>query len=268
MTNDVASVDRMTLETVDSTNAQAFRQADQGVATPLWIVSREQTGGRGRGARGWVSPPGNLYASLLLALDAPLATALQLPFVAGLAAHRALARCLDEPKRSDLILKWPNDILLGGAKIGGILVESRQAPTSRGGLDVVIGFGLNVAHHPAGVSYPATHLARHVSAAQSACDAGLVEKVWQLLAAEWARAAMIWDHGTGFNAIRQAWSDRSFPQGTRLSVYDGRDTVTGAFLGLDADGALLLNTPDSAHRILYGDVMSPTREAATTTDRD
>ncbi|MEL7543836.1 MAG: biotin--[acetyl-CoA-carboxylase] ligase [Pseudomonadota bacterium] len=268
MSDAAAPIARVTLETIDSTNAEAFRRSDGGAETPLWIVAREQTGGRGRGARGWVSPPGNLYASLLLSLDVPLATALQLPFVAGVAAHRTFTGYLAERQHSKLILKWPNDILHDGAKLGGILVESRKAPTDPSRLDVAIGFGLNVAHHPDGVGYAATHLARHVVTPEEGDDIDLVENLWQSLAVQWARAAQEWDLGNGFPTIRENWARRSYPIGTRLSVHDGRDTVTGAFVGLDVDGALLLNTPDNAHRILYGDVMSPTREAATTSDRD
>ena len=116
-------------DTVDSTNAEALRRACAGTRGPLWVVAAAQSAGRGRRGRAWTSPPGNLYASLLLVDPAPAAVAPQLAFVAGIAVRDAcIAR--RRPGLADaLALKWPNDLLCRGAKIAGILIEGRAPPT-------------------------------------------------------------------------------------------------------------------------------------------
>ena len=131
-----------------STNDEAMARARAGDPGRLWIVAGEQGRGRGRHGRHWASPPGNLHASLLLVDPCPPALAPQLGFVAGLALHEAAAACGVAPGR--LTLKWQNDLLLDGAKVAGILLEGAAGPG--GGLAVVIGWGVNVAHRPAGVA--------------------------------------------------------------------------------------------------------------------
>ena len=122
---------------------------------PLWVVATTQTAGRGRRGRAWVSPPGNLYASLLLVDPAPAAVAPQLAFVAGLAVHDACA-ALAPGVADALRLKWPNDLLCGGAKIAGILIEGEAVADAIG---AVIGIGVNCRHHPDAVEHPATDFA-------------------------------------------------------------------------------------------------------------
>ena len=115
---------------------------------------QRQEAGRGRRGNAWTSAPGNLYASLLLSEPSPQAVAPQLSFVAGLALHDAVAECA--PQIGPLLkVKWPNDLLIGGAKVAGILIEGE----SEGGFAVVIGFGVNCAAHPSDTPYPATDLA-------------------------------------------------------------------------------------------------------------
>src|SRR5262245_57801913 len=100
----------VTLDTVGSTNAEAFARARAGERGPLWIVARRQTDGRGRRGRRWISEPGNLYASLLLVDPAPSSRAAELSLVAGLALHDALVEC-SPGLAPRLKLKWPNDVL-------------------------------------------------------------------------------------------------------------------------------------------------------------
>src|SRR5258708_39940625 len=125
------------LDTVDSTNAEALRRARAGERGPLWIVARQQSAGRGRRGRAWVSPPGNLHATLLLTDPAPAAAAPQLGFVAGLALVDAAAAAAPL-LASRLALKWPNDLLCGARKIAGILIEGEGSP-----LTVAVGIGVN-----------------------------------------------------------------------------------------------------------------------------
>jgi BirA family biotin operon repressor/biotin-[acetyl-CoA-carboxylase] ligase len=149
----LAGVRHLDYDTLGSTNAEALALARAGERGPLWVTARSQSAGRGRRGSTWVSPAGNLYASLLVSEPAPPEHAPQLSLVAALAVHDAVAECAPALGPS-LTLKWPNDLLLGGAKLAGILMESENEPR----FVVVIGIGLNCAHHPDGTPYPATDL--------------------------------------------------------------------------------------------------------------
>lgn len=240
------------LDEVASTNEEALRLVGQGEASGLWVVARSQAKGRGRGGRGWSSPPGNLYASHLLHLDCPLMTAQQLTLLAPVALFDAVAAMLGHPAQSfgKLRLKWPNDLLVGGAKVSGILLES--AVVQGGGLALVMGFGLNLASHPRGLDQAATHL--H----EQGCPATPEQALLALSEAVgvWIKR---WDEGRGFAAVRAAWLERAGPIGEPLRVRTSPDPaiprIEGAFAGLDAAGALLLNHADgSRSRHIQGDV--------------
>lgn len=235
------------LDDVGSTNTEALQRVREGRFGPLWISARRQTGGRGRRGRVWSSEPGNLYASLLLTDPAPSAACPQLCFVAGLALHDAVcALCgLEAPR---LALKWPNDLLLDGAKCAGILVEGEVAPAGRP-LAVVIGFGVNCTHHPADTPYPATHLAAvgHAVAPQvllSALDAAIAVRLAE------------WRGGDGFAAIRADWLKRTGTVGQPISVRTGTEVMDGRFETLDGDGALVLLRQDGTRtRIGTGEIL-------------
>ena len=138
-------------DTIGSTNEEALRLARAGERAPLWIAAKTQTAGRGRRGRTWVSEPGNLYASLLLSAPSPPDRFPELSFVAAVALHDAVtARIPGLAGR--VLLKWPNDLLIDRNKFAGILVEGE-------GATVVIGIGVNCAHHPDGTEHPATDLA-------------------------------------------------------------------------------------------------------------
>lgn len=234
---------------IDSTNTEAFRLVDAGAAGNLWLTCERQTIGRGRGGRSWTSEPGNLYATLLTIRDIRLATALELPFVAGVAIHDAIIEACPDIERSRLTLKWPNDLLLDDQKICGILVESREASTVTG-LAVALGFGVNVAHHPEDTRAPATHLGAH----------GLrvtPDRLFIALSHAVNARLDVWRDGAGFDAIRDLWCARALPVGRDMSVSQGDGRVHGTFAGLDVDGALLLNVSGNTRRILFGDVMFP-----------
>lgn len=231
------------LGTVDSTNAEAMRRAHAGERGPLWVAAEVQTSGRGRSGRSWVSEPGNLHASLLLALGLPQPKAYQLALVAGVAVFDALNRAMRPPPAA-LRLKWPNDILIGDEKTGGILIESSA---TTGALAAVIGVGLNVAHAPAVPDRPATYLKAH----------GLHPDLPALLddVAEAMRDWLDrWGEGRGFAAVREAWLNRAHPIGERMSMNTGTERVFGAFMGLDAEGAILLDAGEGVRRFTFGDV--------------
>ncbi|AHB49560.1 biotin-(acetyl-CoA carboxylase) ligase [Hyphomicrobium nitrativorans NL23] len=231
------------LPSVDSTNAEALRRAAAGERGPLWILADVQTAGRGRAGRSWVSAPGNLHASLLVTLAAPAPKAYQLSLVTGVAVYDAI-RIAMQPAPAGLCLKWPNDILIGTEKAGGILIEST---TSSAGLSAVIGIGIDIASVPPDLGRPVTHLAAHGICPRPegllACIAAATE--------DWLA---VWKEGHGFAAIRNAWLNRAHPIGERMSIDTGAERIGGAFHGLDDDGALILDTDTGARRFTFGDV--------------
>jgi BirA family biotin operon repressor/biotin-[acetyl-CoA-carboxylase] ligase len=235
----------VSLDEVGSTNAEAFARARAGERGPLWIAARRQTAGRGRRGRAWVSDPGNLYASLLLTDPAPTQRAAELSLVAALAAHDALAEraTVLGPR---LKLKWPNDVLCDGAKLAGILVEGETLPG--GPLAVVIGIGVNCAHHPADTAYPATNLATAGALVPS-------DNLAPALIAAMARRLAEWDRGENFVAIRAAWLKRAAGLGAPARVRLPEREVDGIAETLDETGRLVLRLADgSRERIAAGEM--------------
>jgi len=212
---------------IDSTNLEARRLADEGERGPLWLVAEEQTGGRGRLGRAWVSERGNLYATLLFPISEGPQAAAQVSFVAALAVHDMVLAL--RPGVSPRI-KWPNDVLIGGAKFCGVLPEVVGSNPTR----IAIGFGVNVAHAPDGTPYPVASL-----------GAGLgLEAVLRELDSCLGVRLEQWDEGRGFGAIREAWSARALGLGTEVTATAGSTRMTGTFKGLAADGALILESSD------------------------
>ena len=222
---------RTVAETV-STNDDVALFARQGAAEGLWLRADRQSGGRGRQGRSWVSPTGNLYASTLVRIRPADPPAPTLALVAAVALREVLAR--DVP---DAIIKWPNDVMAGPAKIAGILLE-------RSGNAVVIGFGANLAHHPEGLDRPVASIA---SLAGAAPDPGVA---LEMLAEAFGRWLGRW-RSEGLGPIRHAWLAAAHPAGTALSTSQG----DGLFDGLDGDGALRLRLADGTQRVIHaGDV--------------
>ena len=237
---------RIALDRIDSTNAEALRLAGQGDAGDLWVVARRQEAGRGRRGRPWLSAPGNLHATLLLVDPAPSGRLGQLPFVAGLALHHALAALLPAADRHRLTLKWPNDLLLDEKKVAGILIES--ATTGAGSTAVAIGCGVNCVYHPADLRFPATDLA-------TAGFKVAAEPLFDSLLETFSAILEIWSEGAGFAAIRQSWLDVAGGIGRAIAVQQCETTVTGIFEALDAEGRLLLrDETGDVRRISAGDV--------------
>jgi BirA family biotin operon repressor/biotin-[acetyl-CoA-carboxylase] ligase len=237
------------LGAVGSTNDEALARAGEGVPLPLWVTAERQLKGRGRLGAEWASEPGNLYASLVLQLDAPRNLP-QLPLVAAVALHDALSERLAVAARH-LAIKWPNDILFAGRKISGILAESQ---TGRDRSTVaVVGMGVNLAHHPPATRYPATDLAGE----------GIVLGPLDLFAGlDRAMAGRLsdWDGGRedGFRTIRDAWLDRVYGLGEPIEVRLQAETLSGLFEGMDEAGRLLLRRRDGEVRpVSAGEVFFP-----------
>ncbi|GAA0665924.1 BirA family biotin operon repressor/biotin-[acetyl-CoA-carboxylase] ligase [Sphingomonas insulae] len=225
----------MTVRTVaetGSTNADLLLLARQGAEEGLWLRADRQTAGRGRQGRAWSSPPGNLSASTLVRLrpsDPPAAT---LALAAAVALHEAVGVFGVTAQ-----LKWPNDVLVTGAKLSGILLE-------RSGDAVIVGIGVNLAHHPDLPDRPTTSLAAH--------GAPVAPEVFvDVLAEAFARWLARW-RGEGIAAVRAAWLAAAHPIGTALTARmpDG-SAHDGLFDGLDRDGALILRLAGGERHVIH-----------------
>jgi BirA family transcriptional regulator, biotin operon repressor / biotin---[acetyl-CoA-carboxylase] ligase len=235
------------METVDSTNAGARRPPLAGEPGPLWIWSARQSQGRGRGGREWISQYGNLFASLLIKFNCPLQVAGQLALLAGIITYDTIAKLIAYEGRSELLLKWPNDVLLTDEKIAGMLLENVGSSADNRSV-VVMGTGINLANHPDNLPQPAVSLAAY---GMTVTPADALEA----LAASTNEWLTRWGEGSCFPTIRRAWLDRAGPMGRPLRVKIGGEETEGVYGGLDADGALRFLTPDGAeHRIFAGDV--------------
>jgi BirA family transcriptional regulator, biotin operon repressor / biotin---[acetyl-CoA-carboxylase] ligase len=229
-------------EAIDSTNAEAHRLAAAGEREPLWITAESQSAGRGRMGRSWVSEPGNLYATLLLTIEGDARTASQLSFVAALAMRDVAAALRNSEK--GFALKWPNDVLLNGAKICGILAETLLV-LAPGALVVGVGMGLNLAHAPQGTPYPVAALGAHVSPADAL----------GILQARFADGLALWNHGEGFSTIRENWFAHAIGKRGRASINMNGTPHEGVFAGLAADGALILEKDDNSTMTIHaGDI--------------
>jgi BirA family transcriptional regulator, biotin operon repressor / biotin---[acetyl-CoA-carboxylase] ligase len=242
----------MAHEVLDSTNAEALRvvRGCSGTTNPLWITAQQQTAGRGRRGNVWISPSGNLYATLLLSDPAPPKNTPQLAFVAGLAVHDAIGECA-AALREHLALKWPNDVLCSGKKISGILIEGHSLGST---LAVAIGVGVNCKHHPAKTSYPATDLA----------EAGGQVSVGDLffaLSGSMVRRLAQWRRGDAFAGTRADWLARSRGIGGDMRVRLPGGELFGRCERLDEAGRLVLRLADGSRQTIAAGEVFPLGEA-------
>lgn len=226
---------RVLLPTVDSTNAEAFRRAPH-LAGPAWILAAEQTAGRGRRARPWSSPRGNFYATHVLQPAGPPAQIALRSFVAALALHDALR--ITTGSAQGLALKWPNDVLLGGGKVAGILLECQT--TGQGRQTLAIGIGVNLIAHPPlsqvepGATPPVSVLSE---SGQRVTPEAFLSHLAPALAAWEARFI-----SQGFAPIRSAWLSHAARLGEPIRARTGTQDRHGTFESIDAEGNLILRT--------------------------
>ncbi len=230
----------ISFDSVGSTNeeAKAFAQSGAEAGTVVW--ARQQMAGRGRHGRSWASPPGNLYLSVIQRPNCRPADAPQLGFAAGVALADALAPLTD----TAVALKWPNDLMIGGKKASGILLES--AANADGQLAwVIIGVGVNVELRP-----------RELPEVTSLHEEGAEISVETLLSIFLER--LFWHteqwRTHGFEPIRERWLSFAPPAGTDMRVRLPDSDVFGSFSGIDERGSLLLETDGGSRRIDMGDV--------------
>lgn len=210
------------------------RLARAGLGERVWLRAERQLSGRGRQGRAWVSPAGNFYASTLVRLRPTDPAPASLGLVAAVALDEAVRVYLRD---GDLALKWPNDLLLGRAKLSGVLLERVDDA-------VVVGIGVNLAHHPDLPDRPTTSLLAHGVEVTPADFA-------DTLAEAFARWLSLW-RGAGLAPVRTRWLEHAHPVGTALAVrLPDDDAIKGLFAGLDADGALNLRLADGRTRVIH-----------------
>ncbi len=230
---------------IGSTSDEAKRLASDGEAAWTVVWAGEQTAGRGRRARGWRSPPGNLYCSTVLRPDCAPAAAMQLGFAAAIAVAETVAPLLDDTAR--LRLKWPNDVLLDGQKLAGILPEA--SVSGRQVEWLVMGIGINVVSHPDDAGIAATDLAAAGIAARP-------ETLLPVLVAALMQGVVGWQE-SGFAAVRRSWLKWAMAVGSPITVRLGEaGRVAGRFGGVDDSGALLLETGCGTRVITTGEVFA------------
>ncbi|MBB6464679.1 BirA family biotin operon repressor/biotin-[acetyl-CoA-carboxylase] ligase [Aminobacter lissarensis] len=245
-------------DAVGSTNALALERGIAGDPGKLWVVSKKQESGRGRRGRAWVTPEGNLAATLLKVLDHDLQHAATLGFVAGLALADALDAVAPNARFSVGVdggsgqgvkrfeLKWPNDVLASGAKLAGILLESTLL--CQGRLAIAIGIGVNVVAHPTDVPYPATSLA--------SLGAGVdAETLFLALSDAWSENERVWAGGRGLASIRKRWLARAAGLGSEVAVRIEGNVVRGVFETIDEDCRFVIrDAKGETVKIAAGDV--------------
>ena len=240
-------------QTVGSTNREVMIMAADAAPEGTLLVALEQKQGRGRHGRVWHSPPGNLYMSLLLRPKCSFARMGELSFVVACALSAAL---LEIQPDLDIQHKWPNDILVGQAKISGILLES--GPTSSNPW-VTAGVGINIQSAPTDMPYAVTTLHREYrkSVGDSGHAAPDVAKVLNIFAAKFHRFYQQWQ-ATGFASIREIWLARAYRLEESVTVKLGKRQLEGIFQDLDGDGALILTATDGrTRRITAGELFFP-----------
>ncbi len=233
-----------TVAATGSTNADLLELARSGAEDGLWLRAIRQTAGRGRLGREWSSPEGNLYASTLVRLRPSDPQPASLALVAAVALQETVSTFLvagicqgTTDASATLVLKWPNDLLLGDAKLSGILLE-------RTGNAVVIGYGVNIAHHPDLPDRVTTDLAAHGVVVEPAMFLDILSDSFARWLGRWRTE--------GIAPVRDRWIDCAHPAGTVLTARlpDGNG-IDGLFVGLDADGALILRVASGERRVIH-----------------
>ncbi len=233
---------------VESTNDEVLALARGGAPEGSTVAAESQRAGRGRNGRTWVSPPGaGLYASLLLRTASEAEGLTLLPLLAGLACAEAL-RSLTAVEAG---LKWPNDVLIGGRKVAGLLVEAEPLGDASGTLAVVLGLGVNLSVAPEALPgrarFPATSL--HLETPHVPSRETLLAQ-WRARVAHHYAAWRLGEHA----GLRRSWSALDALRGRQVALSGGGDDVRGVNAGIDTDGALRVRTSGGIVRVLAGDL--------------
>lgn len=234
----------MHLEETGSTNDEALRRATMGERAPFWLTAGVQSQGKGRRGRTWISEAGNLFATLIYPVLSLPTQIGGLPLVSAVVVHDTLSELV--AGKVPIRIKWPNDILVDGQKLCGILIEQHQIDNQA---LVAIGIGINIRTRPEIANYPTACLADidpHIS----------TETIWPALAANFEVWFDIWRKDNGFGAIRATWLDRAAGLGETISIAGETSSKAGIFQTLDENGYLVLrHESGELERISTGDVI-------------
>ncbi|MEL7485636.1 MAG: biotin--[acetyl-CoA-carboxylase] ligase [Pseudomonadota bacterium] len=234
-------------ETIDSTSLEAKRCVAAGEGGPLWITAGRQTAGYGRRGAAWRQSEGDIAASFLFSTPAPADRIGQLSYVAGLAAAAAIARFARDD--TAVALKWPNDVLLGGGKVAGLLLE--LATTTDEARVIIFGLGVNIVSKPEIEDYETARLVDRVAG-----DPPGVEEFIAVVDAQFEALHRLWLE-QGFAPIREAWTAQATGIGAPATARLPDRTITGVFTGVDDAGALVLETETGVETIAAGAVFFP-----------
>ena len=238
------AVGRIVLPEIDSTNAEAARRAE-GLAHPCWLLALRQTKGRGRRGRDWHDPEGNFAATYVSRPGGPPSEVAKRSFIAALALHDALVALTERPEA--FALKWPNDVLLNGGKLAGILLESIGNGGRVGHL--AIGFGVNLRACPPGEPGAMPPVSLLGETGITVTPEAFLDQL--------APAYAAWEtqlDAQGFAPIRQAWMARAARVGQPITARTVTETHCGTFEGIDETGALQLRTQAGLQVIPAADV--------------
>lgn len=229
-------------EEIDSTNSEALRMARSSIDSDILITAKRQTGGRGTKGRHWVSPEGNLYLSILLRVKFDASKNIQLSFVAANAVADAVDYLSEiSNARIDIALKWPNDILIKGKKLAGILLESIKINEQN---YVVIGIGININNAPK-------------VDIENIClkDLGISindsNKILNVFMNRFEQAYEAWIAHDSFVPTRQKWLTRAHNLQKKITISDGQEEISGIFKDIDLNGAMRLEMPDGSLKTIF-----------------
>jgi BirA family transcriptional regulator, biotin operon repressor / biotin---[acetyl-CoA-carboxylase] ligase len=221
-----------------STSDECVRRARAGEPAGLAVLALRQTAGRGSRGRAWSAPEGNLNLSILLRPSRPTAEAGLFSLISGI----AVAEALEGLGAGNLSLKWPNDVLCGGAKLAGILIDA--TPDGERLEWLVIGIGINLKTAP---EIPGRHT---VALSAQGLDIALATAAEAVLA-----RLGLWAEAQGAD-IREAWLSRGHAPGTPLDIAYAGQHRSGLFAGLSANGELLLQCENRIETINTGEVLT------------
>lgn len=238
--------DLIAFDQIDSTNLEAKRVAKTNRSRDFVIWSKSQSSGRGRGSKKWESGNGNLLLSILLNRNIDIKQQPQLSFVTAIAVYETIKQIAHSSVVNlDIRLKWPNDVLVNGQKIAGILLESFNI---NGVNPLIIGIGININNLPNHIDQSATSLV------DEGIDILDIRYVLDILITNFDKYFDIWQEQT-FTAIRTIWLSNAAKLNQEVIISDGRNPVIGIFRDMDDNGNIVIETSDGKKRtMLTGDV--------------